>query len=371
MTSRKRILFAVPGFKLGAGGAERVVATLLRHIDHGRYDCHLALAQTPQGYFEGLPAEVTVHQLHASRMRYALPGIIRLAWKLRPQTTLATVSYLNLMLAAARPFLPSGTRLLLQEATTPSTSIRMSARYPRLWRLAYRHLYPRADIIVCLSDSMLEDMAVHFAIPRHKLVRIYNPVDVVALRRLAATMENPYKGQGPFLLFAGRLQREKGADILLDAMPLLIQRYPGIRLNVLGEGPEEPLLTAQVARLGIQHHVEFQGFRQAPWAWFSHADAFVLPSRVEGLPNALLEAIALGAPVVASSCVGGILEIQATNPQMVIVEPESPRALAEGIISALQKAKDHCRSMEKAIERLRPFEVNEVVEQYSALLDER
>jgi glycosyltransferase involved in cell wall biosynthesis len=366
MTNRKRILFLVPAFHGGIGGAERVIFTLLRQLDHTRYECHLVLAQSGQAYLEDLPASVTVHQLQVSRMRYALPAILRLVWKLRPQTLLATVSYLNVMLAAARPCFPRGVRLLLREATTPSAFIQKETRHPKLWTWFYRRLYPRAEKIICLSDAMLEDMAQHFGIPREKLVRIYNPVDVGALRRLAAAQENPYQGNGPRLLFAGRLQREKGADLLLDAMPAVIQRFPEVHLTVLGEGPEEPGLRAQAARLGIVQHVDFPGYRECPWSYFSNADLFVLPSRNEGMPNALLESLALGTPAVASLCVGGIREILASNPQLVVVPPEEPAALAQGIISALE-AKGGRASLEQSMERLQNFEIKKAAEQYSRL----
>lgn len=366
MTSRKRILFLVPAFKKGVGGAERVVLTLLRQLDHARYECHLVLVQGGQASLEELPAGVTVHRLRVSRMRYALPAIIRLVWKVRPRTVLATVSYLNVMLVAARPFLPRSVRLLLREATTPSAFIRNQTRHPRLWAWFYRSWYPRAEKIICLSDSMLEDMAGHFAIPREKLARIYNPVDIGALRRLAAAQENPYPEAGPNLLFAGRLQKEKGADLLLDAMPAVIQRFPGVRLSVLGEGPEEAGLKAQAARLGIVRHVDFSGFRDSPWSYFSNADLFVLPSRIEGMPNALLESLALGAPAVASSCVGAIGEILESNPQLVVVPPEDCAALAQGIISALELKMGRA-SLEQSMERLRKFDAKTTAEEYSRL----
>jgi glycosyltransferase involved in cell wall biosynthesis len=367
-TSRKRILFFVPAFTGGVGGAERVISTLLRHLDHTRYECHLAVVQSGRAYLEDVPPSVTVHHLQVSRMRYALPAIIRLVWRLRPATILTTVFFLNVMLIAARPFLPRGIRLLLREATTPSAFIQNDARRPGLWRWLYRHLYPRAEKIICLSDSMLEDLAAHFGIPRDKLVRIYNPVDVNTLWQLAAGQRNPYAGNGPHLAVAGRLRREKGVDLLLEALPAVIERLPGVRLAVLGEGPQEAELKAQAARLGIAQHVDFLGFQECPWPYLANADLFVLPSRFEGMPNALLESLALGTPVVASSSVGAIGEILESNPQMIVVQPEDAKALAQGIIAALSSAGAGRALPEQSLERLRNFEVKKVAEQYSSLL---
>ncbi len=365
MTSRKRILFIVPAFTGGIGGAERVISTLLRHLDPGRFDCHVALVQGDRAFLEDLPSTVTAHQLGVSRMRYSLPALVRVIRKLRPQTVLATVPYLNVMLIAARPFLPPGTRLLLREATTPSLFIRQDAQYPKLWSWMYRNVYPRADKIICLSDAMLEDMAGHFSVPRAKLVRIYNPLDFNMLHELASGQPSPYQGPGPHLVAAGRLRREKGADLLVEAMPMVLQRFSNARLTILGEGPQEAALKAQAAQLKVLEHINFLGFQERPWPYLRNAGLFVLPSRREGMPNALLEALALGTPAVATSCVGAIREIQKSTAQLLVVEPENPNALAQGIIAALQGIQR--LSPEHSMEQLRDFDAKSVAQQYAGL----
>ncbi|HET9837186.1 MAG TPA: glycosyltransferase [Candidatus Angelobacter sp.] len=361
---KKKLLFLVPAFPGGVGGAERVITTLLRHLDRGRFDCHLALAQSGNAYLENVPEWVSLHQIRASRMRYTLPGIIRLVRKLRPQTILSTVGYLNVMLIAAKPFLPRGVRIILREATTPSAFIAKETAHPRQWTWFYRHFYPRAHKIICLSDSIMEEMAIRFAIPRQKLIRIYNPVDITILRLRADTQANPYKESGPHLVAAGRLRSEKGFDLLLEAMPTIIRRHPVVKLAVLGEGPDEADLREQAVRLGIREHVDFLGFKDPPWPYFRHADLLVMPSRHEGMPNAVLEALALGTRVVATDCPGGIREIAQTGAQIMLVAPESPEALAEGILAALQRGKEQAPV---GMAWLKEFEVEHIAAEYSRL----
>lgn len=363
--SRKRILFFVPAFQGGVGGAERVISTLLRHLDHSRYECHLALAQDGQAYLENVPPAVMRHQLRVSRMRYALPGIVRLVWRIRPQTILTTVSYLNVMLISARPLLPRGIRLILREATTPSAFIQKDTNHPRLWSWFYRHLYPRAEKIICPADSVVEDMAVHLGIAREKLVRIYNPVDTHWLRQLAAAQPNPYQGNGPHLVVAGRLRKEKGIDLLLDAMPSVVQRFPGVRLAVLGEGPDEVKLKTQAARLGIAQQVDFLGFQESPWSYFGNADLFILPSRFEGMPNALLECLALGTPAVATDCPGGLREIQQAVGSMDLVPVEDAATLAAAIISALCKPAEYQKPVAATLDK---FDPQQIAAEYSKFL---
>src|SRR5713101_3989469 len=119
MTSgRKRILLLIPN--LAGGGAERFFSILLRHLDRNCFEPHLALLQAQGEYMRDVPEDVVVHDLKCSRSRYALPGLVRLIWKLRPQTVLSTLPPTNVALVLSRPFLPRGTRLLLSEAVLAS-----------------------------------------------------------------------------------------------------------------------------------------------------------------------------------------------------------------------------------------------------------
>ena len=363
---RRRVLFLVPAFLGGIGGPERVLTTLLRHIDHSRFECHLALVRSGREFLQDVPPSVTVHHLSVSRMRYSLPAIIRLARRLRPDTILSTVMYLNVMLVLAKPFLRGRPKILLREAVLPSAFLAQEARYPRLSRFLYRSLYPKCDRIICLFDGMVEDMAKHFGIARNKLVRIYNPVDVASIRALVAGSSSPYSGPGPHLVAVGRLQHQKAYDVLLRALPQVLVAFPQARLTILGEGPLEQSLKDLAAQLKINHAVEFKGFQANPWAYIKHATLFVLASRFEGMPNVVLEALALGTPVLATDCPGGIREIAQSGASLKIVEPESPEALALGILGTLQSAKPTPAA--PATAWLKDFEVEHIAAEYSRLL---
>ncbi len=365
---RKRVLFLVPAFVGGIGGAERVILTLLRHLDHNRLECHLGLVQAGSVSLEDLPSEVVVHHMRVARMRYCLPSIVRLAWKIKPQTILSTVSHLNVMSILARPVFPGNVRLLIREATTPSAYLIKDTEHPRLWDFFYRHLYRHADKIICLSDAMRRDLAGHFGVPPGKMVRIYNPVDVGMIRRSAHAADNPYRAPGPNLVAAGRLRKEKGFDLLLDAMPAVFQKFPGAQLTILGEGPDESRLKDQARRLGLFDKIDFRGFVQNPWVFMANADLFILPSRAEGLPNSLLEALALGTPVVASDCVGAMRELQSVDPRIVLFQTENRSAMAEAIVSALSRPQKSDVLRREPSDPIEQFVPSRVAEQYSQLL---
>jgi glycosyltransferase involved in cell wall biosynthesis len=366
--SRKKVLFLVPSFAAGVGGAERVIAILLRHLDHSRFDCHLALVGEGRAFLEDVPREVTVHHLGVSRMRYCVPAIVKLSWQVKPDTILSTVVFLNVMLMLAKPFLPGRPRIVLREASIPSAFLTQVARNPRILKWMYRRLYPKADQIICLCDAAINDMVEHLGISRDKLVRIYNPVDVEMLRRLAEGDKTPYTTPGPHVMAMGRLQREKAYDVLLRAFSSVLKALPQAKLTILGEGPLEAQLKKQAVELGIECAVAFPGFQKNPWPYMKHADLFVLGSRFEGLPNALLEALALGTSVVATDCPGGVREIQKSAREIVLVPPEEDASLAAAIVATLSKPKTKRPSSRQVAESLSDFDLQKVVREYCRLL---
>jgi glycosyltransferase involved in cell wall biosynthesis len=363
---RKKVLFILPSFE--AGGAERVFSTLFVHLDRGRFEPHIAVLRAKGAYVGTMPKDETVHDLNVSRARYSLPGIIRLVWKLKPHVILSTLGHLNLALLFVRSLFPRGTKFLVRETTIVTTFLLEETQHPRLWAWFYWYLYRRADGVICSCDAMMNDFAENFKLPREKLVRIYNPVDTETVQEQANIGENPFCGPGPHLVAAGRISREKGFDLLLDAMPVVLQHLPNARLAILGDGPLKTQLTARVQDLRLAETVSFLGFQQNPWRYLKHADLFVLPSRYEGLPNILLETLALGTPVVATDCPGAIREVRNTGTDIALVPPENPKALAEAIVSACGVFKDSSHRTATSQSALRKFDLQKVVGEYSELL---
>ena len=341
-------------------------ATLLRHLDRERFEIHLAMLEAKGEYLSELPKDIILHDLKISRMRYASPRLVRLIRKVKPDTILSTLAYLNFTVLMVKPLLPKNTRILVRESINPAPFLAAEKRYPRVWKFLYRFFYRKADRVICLSDSMGKELVDHFNVPREKLVRIYNPVDFEMVRRMAGLSGSPFIGSGPFLVAAARLERQKGLDILLDAMPSVIRQFPDAKLFILGDGPLRRELQQQAERLELKG-VEFLGFQGNPWIYSRNADLFIFPSRYEGMPNALLEAMALGVPIVASDSVGGMREIPQSGRQIVLVPPENPLALAAGIIATLQKPENYRCTPDEAAEALREFEVQQVVREYSQL----
>jgi glycosyltransferase involved in cell wall biosynthesis len=325
--TRTSLFFLVP--TLRGGGAERVMVGLIRNLDRSRFRLTIAVVDMTDAVFAAdLPADVEVIDLRCVRVRQALPKIIRMVRKHKPDVLFSTLGYLNLAIAMVRFLLPRETRLIARETAMVSYGIR-EFRYPRLLRLFYRLFYRRLDLIVCQSHAMLTDVQATFGVPESKMVVINNPVDIERVRGAAAEPVDWTGCAKVCLVAVGRLGREKGFDLLIEAVSLLSDA--DIELVILGDGALATELCDLAQRLGVAQRVFFVGYQANPYAWLARADAFVLSSRHEGFPNVVIEALACGKRVIATPAPGGTLEILEHFPGCIIANEVSATALAQAI----------------------------------------
>lgn len=296
------ILFVLPNFK--AGGAERVALTLLSGLDRTRFTPELAVLDGRGEFAEVLPKDVKCHDLGAARLRSALLPLLQLIGKRRPAVVFSTHSYVNLSLLILRAMFPGGTKLVVREPSTPSRSLSEGA-VGRLLHLGYRMLLRRADLAICLNSLVEGEMRSTYRVPPSRLVRMPNPVNVAELREGAEPMVRE-PGAGLRLIAAGRLSQVKGYDRLLKAMASMPDDSV---LTLYGTGPEQESLKALAASLDLGPKVRFAGFRQQLAPALAGADAVVVSSRWEGMPNIVLEAFACGTPVVSTREAGGVIDL--------------------------------------------------------------
>lgn len=334
----KRVLFVIPA--LTAGGAERVFLHLLRHLDRERFAPILAVGAADGAYLSLVPPDVPVHVLGARRARAAAPAIVRLVRRLKPDTVFSTLG-MNLGVMMARPFFPRGTRVVLREGSSLSAFLADKARQSRISaamiRTAVRLLYSRADRIICQSDFMLADLVATSGLAPDRMVRIHNPVDIAELEKSAASRAPVFEGPGPHLLSVGRLSFEKLLPVLVQAFARVVAEHPSATLTLVGDGPERANIEAAIAKERLGESVRLIGFEPNPAPFFARADLFVSSSLYEGFSNVVLEALALGTPVVVTDCPSGNREVVREGVNGWFARPNDVESLADTILRALRR----------------------------------
>ena len=179
-------------------------------------------------------------------------------------------------------------------------------------------LFRRSDQVVCVSKGIEKMLQDHIPSMVDKTVVLYNGYDCKQIAD-EAEKEIPERFAGigaPKIVSVGTYRPEKGYWHLIKAISLLKEDYPRIHLTILGNEYQEnkASLKKLTERLGLQDHVSLEDFCSNPHAFTAHGDVYVLSSVREGFPNALVEAMACGTPVVATDCLTGPREILSEKP---------------------------------------------------------
>jgi GalNAc-alpha-(1->4)-GalNAc-alpha-(1->3)-diNAcBac-PP-undecaprenol alpha-1,4-N-acetyl-D-galactosaminyltransferase len=317
------IAFVIPG--LGPGGAERV-ATLLCNFWASEGHAVTLITFEDEGTvpFYMLDRAIALRKLNASagsgsaRLLNNVNRVLRLralVKELRPDALVAFTTDANVigLLASRGTDVP----VVISERNQPDRPGLAS-----MHRLARRLTYPFADAVIVQTDTIANWVQNRLRTPVHV---IPNPVALTTPRALMAT---PHQH---VLIALGRLTAQKGFDILIEAFARVAGKHPDWRLVIYGGGPDRTELETLRDVLSLQRRVSLPGITKNIETAFAEASLFVLPSRFEGYPNALLEALAAGLPTIATSGPGGASEILEDGKFGLLVPPGDAVALASAL----------------------------------------
>lgn len=371
--ARVSLVLAESGTSLG--GTERVVWELATRLPPSRFDVRVWLATAP-GVDEMARAlearDIPVDRVPEVDSRWDWQGLFA-TWN-RLRRARPWLLHLHHVWPAADRYLAAlaglaGVPHLV--VTEHITGVSHSAAQRALKRRELARAGAVTAVCGAVADTLVRDYGV-----RREQVRIVpngadlpdEPAEWVAAR---AHRERFDAGpQHPLWVCAGRLEEQKGQDVLIAALAELGRRGLAFSCALAGDGPRRAALEAEVERLGLGGQVSFLGRVDEVGPLLLAADAVVLPSRWEGLPLSLLEAMARGRPVVASA-VGGVPEVIEDGLHGRLVPPGDPAALADAL-EAVHRRPDAAFQLGRAgARRVREaFTWPRVVEQFEALYDD-
>ena len=192
--------------------------------------------------------------------------------------------------------------------------------WPRFRRLLYR----RADVLTANTTGVMESLLPLFE--ARQLALLPNPLPMPEVPAAAGTARD----REGFVTVA-RLVPQKGIDVLIRALGQTVGAARDWTLTVVGDGPEREALEFQAQQAGLKEQVQFLGFRSDPQTFLLQAGVFVLPSRFEGMPNALLEAMAAGLAVIVTDASPGPLEVVEHGLSGLVVPSDDPSAMADAL----------------------------------------
>jgi GalNAc-alpha-(1->4)-GalNAc-alpha-(1->3)-diNAcBac-PP-undecaprenol alpha-1,4-N-acetyl-D-galactosaminyltransferase len=314
---------------LAAGGTERVLAMLAGALQERGHQVfvvtdapatsdHYPLEPGIRRITLGLPSD---SGLLWSRVWRNFLRVMRLRSEIRTLRPTAVIAFGDTAnVRAVLAGIGTGIPVVVSERTDPREN-------PQPWALNVlrRLLYPRADAVVAQTQSVAAWIGAFVQSARVRVIP--NPV-----RNLSATSLRPNAlAQRNTAVAVGRLGQEKGFDVLLDAYARSKLTAAGWQLVILGDGPERDALQRRIDELGLQGAVLMPGVVKNTEQWLQHAQLFVLSSRFEGFPNALLEAMQCGLPVAAFDCPSGPGEIVRHEQTGLLVPAGDVEALAAAI----------------------------------------
>lgn len=329
---------------LRAGGAQRVFLMLAREFIAKGFRVDIVVGLEDGDLLSELPSGARLVPLCPrpplfGRLGLAMVMLLRLRQYLgqqHPDALLSSLSGTNLVAAVARRMVNVSTRLVLREACL-FANLRHGF-YITLMRRVYRW----ADVIVALTPEMQTELERVLRLPSSKIVQIPNPVDFERVQHFSVVpLPEEFDTTQPYLLAVGRLAAQKDYSTLIGAFAKVAQ-VTTVKLVILGEGPDRAKIETQIKALSLDGRVELRGFDANPYRWMARASVFVLSSRWEGHPNVIVEAQALGIPVVATEYDPSARLLVHSPGHVVNVGDED--AMADAIASTLGKVQ-HAASL--------------------------
>ncbi|MBX9459775.1 MAG: glycosyltransferase family 4 protein [Rhizobium sp.] len=356
-----KVVIVVPG--LGAGGSEHVVSLVANHWLSRGFGVTILTLEPPgtKPYYElapgisvvriGIPPRRTSNVEAAWLVLQRIHRMRRTIGAIKPDFILSFLTRTNVL--ALLSTLGTGIPVIVSERNNPEAQPFGSG-----WKRLQEMLYPRAWGLVAMTTGAMEFFPQGM---RRRSWVIPNAVD------LPMGWE---KRRGEKVVAAvGRLTHQKGFDILLEAFAKIEAFFPDWRLVIWGEGDDRGKLEERRRALGLEGRVEMPGVTAKPGQWVECADVFVLSSRYEGWGIVLLEAMAAGLPVVSFDCKWGPASMISHDEDGLLVPPEDPVALAEGLARLLSDEGLRARLSLRATETTKRYSKDRVLAQWDEVAD--
>lgn len=340
MLNRKKVLFFVSA---SVGGAERVSITIGKMLSKEKYEVVFVLFGKSRGNISDfIPSDYRIEYLVFKNVWLGVGHrVYKLIKREQPYAVFCSIRYFSIRVIAAAKRI-GGINIVIRNDNYFKT---LRWDQLKLCQLTFKY----ADFIIAQQEEMRQDILEHITISPDKVIALQNPLDKGYIEE-KVKCPSPYKESDAIkYLWVARFARTKGQDVLARAFTIVAKKSPNAQLYFVGKYSNDEFFN-EVQRIimegGCGNKVHFIGFDSNPYRWMEYCDCYVLSSRIEGLPNSLIEAQYLGRPAVATTCIPIISRIVEEGKTGYLVPPNNPEAMAEAMLKApaLGKIESHFQS---------------------------
>ncbi len=327
----------------GHSGVDRAMKNLIPSIASRGYEVDLIKVKNHGPYLDSIPDGVNIIKLPTSHVYSSFPYLLRYLKKYHPYVFLTDKDRVNRCAICAKLITRAPTRLVVSIGTTVSINLKSRGIVERwVQRKSIGNLYKYADKVVVTSQGVARDMVDYTGLSEELIEVLPSPViDASLLTKRLPLPPHPWfkPGSPPVILGVGELGMRKDFSTLIKAFKIVTE-HMDTRLVILGKGKQRDLLMSLVNDLSLNHKVDFPGFVKDPYPYMAHSKLFAFSSLWEGLGFVLIEALAVGTPVVSTDCPSGPAEILENGKYGKLVPVKDPEKMAEAIIETLKNPKD-------------------------------
>ncbi len=329
MLKKKKILVFTPG---GVGGAERMSVLIGKLLPKDCFEVKYVVIGRLRNIYNILPDGYDVERIPV-RNKYMF-STLRIWWKImreKPDVVFASQSSYNPRVIRAS--LWAGRKVIIRSSN-------MIGKYSKKTFRKVFASYPKADLLIAQQEEMREEMIRLLKVSPDKVITIHNPLDTNDIDALSTELSPYPKNDQVNFVNVARIHHTKSQDVAIKAMAIVKKTLPQAHLYFVGayneKGDYYQSLKPLIANYRLEDCVHFVGYDKNPYRWVKHSDCFVLPSRVEGLPNALVEASYLGVPCAATRCLAIVDDIIKDGKNGYVIDVDDVEGIAQAMMKAIQ-----------------------------------
>lgn len=330
MRNKKKVLCFMPGT---AGGSQRMMLALTKQLNPTQYDICVAVVENEVTTItDYLPERYKLLHIKVRNIwDFSITKMLLVVKKEKPDFIFSSLFYLNLRALIVGKI--AGIPVVLRN----DNYLAVTKPYQRT---LIKHIYKWAKVVIMQQEEMRDEFKAYFNFPDEKMIVIHNPIDKDSIDA-RTSVPSPYPDDGSInYLWVGRFDKKKGQDVLVEAFAKMHNRVPKSHLYLVGRPHDDMSIYNRVMTTIQSNHLEdyvhLIGHDTNPYRWTKNCHCFVLPSRLEGLPNALVEAMYLNRPVVATTCIPIISRMVKDGYNGYLVPSEDVDAMADAMVKAIE-----------------------------------